>query len=1261
MSDEHSVDRPYPGLRPFESWEGEIFFGREAHTDRLQEILRDQHFLAVIGPSGSGKSSLVRAGLLPALPLGAIGTGSDWRIAVLRPGNRPIRSLAKALLDAEVLGGELSGLAPALLEAELRDEAHSLARLVEGIRQRDAEADFNLLVVVDQFEELFTYAEAGSEQSDESEAFVNLLIQSTANHAQRVFAILTMRTDFLGQCVRFLDLPEAINHGQYLTPRMSRDQLHEAIRGPARLFGGDVDDALIEELINGVDGNPDQLPVLQHALARMWSAASRRDPTQPLIGRADHDAIGGVAKALGQHADQVFGELDDAARQAAEWLFRAVTAARDARAMAAQIVRRPCSLKKIVRWSALPPERFVPVLAAFTDDDVCFLVASGAHDDPESVIDISHEALIRQWSRLNTWTLNEAQRAIGFQRLGERAMDYYGGNPVLLRGVELARAEAWCNGGHAADTAWVPTPAWAERYWDPKSGVPDLAGILSFIDMSREEVAAEARRDEEERQLQKDAEQATLRADLALKAERRAKDDAARQRRLSRRLMIAILGVILLAAFAAWLTVQAKGLARQARDAAEVATIRRLAAESPAVMAGVRPGGATLGMLDMLAAHRLAAGRFPEASAAALGALQSEFVRGRRLERLIENDEAITALALSPDGRRIVSGSREGGLHVWDAASGALVGTATERTAYVNGVAFSPDGRRFVSANKDATLHRWDAASGQPVGAPMAGHQGQVGCVAFSPDGRRIVSGGWDGSVRLWDAETGAPLGPPAARHQGAVYAIGYSPDGRRIVSASFDRTVRLWDAATGAAAGVLQGHAGPVYAFAFSPDGKRLVSGSDDRSLRIWDAATGAALGKPLDGHGDAVNSVAFSPDGRYIVSASVDKTLRLWDGATGAPVGEPFKGHGDEVTEVVFGTDSRHFISGSYDKTLRVWHVADEPAWVGHTAAVRSVAISADGRRVVSASEDKTLRLWDAQAGTPLGSPLGGHTAGVTAVAFSADGRRIVSGSDDTTLRLWDGESGAPLGKPWAGHDNGVASVAFSADGQRIVSGGADNRLRVWNAGSGAPLGAPLDGHGDIVAGVAFSPDGQRLVSGSWDKTLRRWDAASHAQIGQPAVHLGIVSSVAVSPDGKTIASGSHDWTLRLWDAASGAPLGKPLVGHTNQVHGVAFSPDGKYLVSGSGDDSLRLWSAATGTAVGDPLRGHAGSVTSVVFSPDGRAVVSGSKDATLRRWAVLEAWADALCAKLQRNMSVKEWRERVSPDIPYVRQCDRLPVPD
>ena len=394
MTDSHEITRPYPGLRPFESWEGEIFFGREEHTNRLLDILKERHFLAVIGPSGSGKSSLVRAGLLPSLPLGSLGTGSDWRIALMRPGNRPIRSLTHALLARSTLGIELVGeehipqdesdMTPdvALIEADLRRGPLGLIDIVQDARTRQTGKDaFNLLVLVDQFEELFTYADAGGRKADEAEAFVNLLLAPQTVPDARIYIVLTMRTDFLGNCVRFLELPDAINRAQYLTPRLTREQIERAITSPAYLFNGDVEPTLVTELINTVSNDPDQLPILQHALSRMWDEASQRQSESPCITWNDFSAVGGITNALSLHADEILATLSPRnqieqplcpEQQAAVDLFRAITEQRSAEA-GGQAVRRPQSLARIAQWSGRKWQDFKPVIDAYAREGINFL------------------------------------------------------------------------------------------------------------------------------------------------------------------------------------------------------------------------------------------------------------------------------------------------------------------------------------------------------------------------------------------------------------------------------------------------------------------------------------------------------------------------------------------------------------------------------------------------------------------------------------------------------------------------------------------------------------------------------------------------------------------------------------------------------------------------------------------------------------------------------------------------------------------------
>ncbi|KAG8828512.1 hypothetical protein FRC19_003851 [Serendipita sp. 401] len=586
----------------------------------------------------------------------------------------------------------------------------------------------------------------------------------------------------------------------------------------------------------------------------------------------------------------------------------------------------------------------------------------------------------------------------------------------------------------------------------------------------------------------------------------------------------------------------------------------------------------------------------------------------------------VKSVVHSVDGRRLISGSDDKTIRIWDAETGAVVGEPLEgHTDWVCSVAYSPDGRRIISGSGDNTIRIWDAETGAVVGEPLEGHTDWVCSVAYSPDGRSIISGSDDKTIRIWDAETGAAVGGALEGHTDRIRRVAYSPDGRRIISGSYDKTIRIWDAETRNVVGEpLEGHTDRVHSVAYSPDGRRIVSVSHDKTIRIWDAETGAVVGEPLEGHKEWILSVAYSPDGRRITSGSSDKTVRIWDAETGATVGEPLRGHNGSVFSVAYSLDGRRIISSSGDKTIRTWD-AETGAVVGepseeHTGSFFSVAYSPDGRRIISGSDDKTIRIWDAETGAVVGEPLKGHADWVVSVAYSPDGRRIISGShyNDKTIRIWDAETGAVVGEPLEGHNGSFSSVAYSPDGRRIVGGSNDNTIHIWDAETGAEIGQPLEGHTHWVHSVAYSPDGRRIISGSGDNTIRIWDAETGAIVGEPLKgHADWVFSVAYSPDGRRIISGSRDNTIRVWDAETGAIVGEPLEGHTDRVLSVTYSSDGRRVISGSGDNTIRIWDAETGAVVGEPLEGHTDWVHSVAYSPDGRRIISGSRDKTIRIW--------------------------------------------
>ena len=1272
---------PFPGLRPFRADEAHLFFGREAEVDAMIDKLAPQRFLAVLGTSGSGKSSLVNCGLRPALHRGLMArAGTAWRIAVMRPGSEPLAALARALAQDGVLFAAAKAGEPAsasglsreqIVETTLRMSRLGLRDIVEQAR---LEAGVNVLVVVDQFEELFRYRRLASvatpsapaaltaaitaapaAAADDAAAFVNLLLQVREPSACPVFVVLTMRSDFLGDCTAYPGLAQAINDGQYLVPRLTRDERRAAIAGPVGVAGATISPVLLTRLVNDVGEDPDQLSILQHALNRTWarwvvaagaagvtSAEGKRGP----IELRHYEAIGTMAHALDRHAEEAWAQLrSEPERTLCERLFKALTdQATDPRG-----VRRPARLASLCAVAQGTPDELRAVIDIFREPSRSFLMPP--MPEPlfaDTVIDISHESLMRVWERLKTWAADEALAAQQLRRLGEAAALHAQGRSGLWRDPELAFALQW-------QARQQPDAAWAAQYQidrliDPRADPPAdpeaaFAPALRFLGDS---AAARA------------AEQATV-----------------ARRRVRRRWGVGAV-LVFLAGLGAVFFVQWQRTEALLVEAT-AANLRKAVLQSRAMFDGQVETTIDVALLLSAAGYRLGA------TNETYGGLQYALDRTAALTRVLGLPGPV--LGFSPDQRTAVT-VHGNTLRLWDAATATPRGAPLQgHSAAVNSVAFSPDGKTLVSASEDATLRRWDAATGAALGEPWRGHEARVWSVAFSPDGQTVASGGEDTTVRLWDAATGK-MTAVLPGHTSRVWSLAFSPDGHTLASGSDDRSIRLWDVATGAARGApLQGHAGVVSSVVFSPDGQLLASGGGDNTLRRWDVASGRPLGEALRGHTSRVWSVAFSPDGRTLASGSEDQTVRLWDSATGAPRGAPLTGHKSRVWRVAFSADGASLLSASNDHTVIRWAAGPAPAAgvplvapgdipptapgdipstapggmaaAASGAAVRSVAVSPDGKTMASGGDDANVRLWDLASHSLRGAPLLGHAASVSSLAFSPDGATLASGSEDGSARLWNVATGQPRGAPWRGPGGQVWAVAFSPDGKTLATASGDAELRLWDVASGQLRGAPLHGHTQRVWSVAFSPDGKTLVSGSDDRTLRLWEVASGRPVGAALRgHSERIWSVAFSPDGKRVASASEDGSVRLWDASTGAPRGEPLLGHLLAVTSVAFSPDGQTLASGSDDTTLRLWDARSGQPRGAPLRGHEAAVASVAFSPDSGSLVSAAEDGTLRMWDAPAVWLSRVCSRLARNLSHAEWKRFIG-ELDYVTQCPGLPL--
>jgi energy-coupling factor transporter ATP-binding protein EcfA2 len=546
---------PFPGLRPFLGDDKDLqdhpFFGREEQTDDLLFRLRRQRFLAVVGTSGSGKSSLVRAGLLPALHGGYMaGVGSGWRVALLRPELDPIGNLAAALADPAVTGAGLDReMQVQFTRAVLQ---HSSRGLVEVVQQAQLPNGVKVLVLVDQFEELFRFKNerAGAQTADQAAAFVKLLLEATSSPGAPVYVVLTMRSDFLGDCAQFRDLPELINDGLYLVPRMKRDQLQFAIEGPVRVAGGAIDPLLVTRLLNDVGDDPDQLPVLQHALMRTWDWAAEHGPGKPL-SVADYEAIGTMNEALSLHADHIYANLNSDHQGVAERLFRCLTDARtDPRG-----IRRPTRFEDACAITGACPADLTAVVEQFNASGRSFLMPPAGEPLPGRILDISHESLMRQWSVLqHTWLGEEAEAGAVYARLVAAATT---GTRRLWHDEELALGLAWQKKNEGKINA-----TWAARYDAdlPPQAPAELTGprfdqALSFLAQSEAAGIAERKRDAD-----------LQRADLL-----------ARTRRRQVRTVAVIVGVFFIIASA--LVVFAAHEHRAAVVASKAATSERIKAE----------------------------------------------------------------------------------------------------------------------------------------------------------------------------------------------------------------------------------------------------------------------------------------------------------------------------------------------------------------------------------------------------------------------------------------------------------------------------------------------------------------------------------------------------------------------------------------------------------------------------------------------------------------------------------------------------------
>ena len=542
-----------------------------------------------------------------------------------------------------------------------------------------------------------------------------------------------------------------------------------------------------------------------------------------------------------------------------------------------------------------------------------------------------------------------------------------------------------------------------------------------------------------------------------------------------------------------------------------------------------------------------------------------------------------------------------------------LVRTLTGHELGVYAVAVTPDGRQVVSASDDKTLKVWELSSGVERHT-LTGHRKSVNAVAVAttPEGWRVFSASNDGTVREWDLNSGRKV-RTFTGHMDWVTAVAVGPDGRQMVSASEDGTLKVWDLTHGKELFTLTGHTARVNAVTVTPNGKQAISASEDKTLKVWDISNGQEQ-CTLKGHTHGVNAVAVTSDGQQVVSTSEDR-IKIWNLENGE-VQRTLTGHADSVTAVAVMPNKRQVVSASWDRTIKIWDLENgevQRTLTDRTGRIDAVAVAPSGNLLVSASmDDKTLKVWNLGVNEKQRSPAE-HTNRVTAIAAIPDGRGVVSASYDTTLKVWDLNSGK-VRRTLTRHTHFVNAVAVTPDGQKVISASEDKTLKVWNLDSGKVL-QTLAGHSTKVSAVSLIPNGRQAVSASFDGTLKIWDLDS-GRIQQVFTgHTFSPTAVTVTPDGQQVVSGSYRGIVKMWNMATGEEQ-YTFNGHSNRVSGVAVTPDGRQMVSASYDKTLKVWNLCDGKEK-HTLTGHANIITAMAMSPDGQWVVSASADRTLKVW--------------------------------------------
>jgi WD40 repeat protein/class 3 adenylate cyclase len=1189
---------PFKGLQYFEEVDLDLFFGRELLTEKLVNRIRDTQFLSVIiGASGSGKSSLVRAGLIPALKkAGTLFANSKspqasaaWKIHTITPTAHPLEALATELTrDGDSIA------ATARLIDDLAQEPRSLALFLRRIN-----SGCRTVLVVDQFEELFTLCH----DEFEREAFIDNLLNLISAGQNNATVIITLRADFYAHLAQYPELRVAVAQQQEYIGPMTSEELRRAIEEPAKRGHWEFEPGLVDLILRDVGDEPGALPLLSHALLETWKR--RAGHTLTLKGYADAGAVRG---AIAHTAESVYQNLSHEEQPIARDIFLRLTELGEG----TEDTRRRASFDELISR----PEDAGPVRAVLN-----ILAEARLITLSEDNAEVAHEALIREWPKLQQWLSEDREGMLLHRRLTEAAHEWEllgRDTGSVYRGARLAQANEWI-------------------ILHPR--VLNIHERL-FLDASN----LQAEREEEEREAQRERELMAAK-ELADTQRQSAAGLRARSRIITTVGSIALILALLAGTFGV----------RSNRNEAN-ATSRELALAANSNLT-VDPE-----LSILLSLHALSVSRTSEAESALHSAVQA-----LRVHLTLPHEGGAWAVAYSPDGTRLATSSgelAEGKVRIWNATTGQEL--LSFFVTYVGRIRFNAEGTRLAITYADTSgdyAGIWDAATGEQLTA-LSGHTGYIQDLQFSPDGTLLATASEDHTVKVWDLASAEELFTFSG-YIDIVDNVEFSPDGTLLATSGWDQKTKIWDLATGQEQLTLLGQL-LWQGASYSSDGGQIVTVTNKAPAKLWDADSGQellSLSGPID-YGYAV----LNPDRTRIVKATYYGRVIVWDIATDQELFS-YPAHTGIINDLALHPDGVHLATASQDGTVKIWDLSPQAnrEWLtlpGIAGEWRGLAYSPDGTLLATSGRNNTAIVWDAATGEELVT-LTGHSDRVLSIAFSPDGSRLATSSADRTARVWDVATGEELLKlSHTGHGDaimgglfsGIMAVEYSPDGKRLATAGTDGTAILWDMDSGKPMFI-LSNQAIGIANLAFSPDGTRLATASGDPAgvsapVRIWDTSTWKELFDIAASDTRVFGLEFSPDGKRLAIGNWEGIVSIWDALTGKEL-LAMSGHTAFIDGVAFSPDGLQVASTSGDGTTKLWDLSTGQEL-LTLHGHTLDLSGVVFSPDGARLATVGEDNTTRVYLLNSEELIALAkSRLTRSLTSEECQKYLHMD-----QCPSEP---